>query len=108
MTVTLTAVRDLWTRRLGTNDPADTVTTLRSWTVRDQGAATAVAHLVNTLTDVPGSLTEAAAWYQVLASWPTGFPPDRALTPLDRYPFDPTTGPASAIRFDPQTGRPLP
>lgn len=104
----LKAVRELWDVRLDTNSPIAAVAALRALPVRDAGARAAIDQLVQALAYSPGSVAEAGAWYQVLVSWPNGFPPAPTLTPLDRYPFNPVTGPAPVVRFDPQTGRPLP
>lgn len=102
----LADLRALWDRRIATNNTDAAVQTLLAWTIRDQGALDAVNHLIGTLTHTPGTVAEGGAWFRTLAAWSNGFPPDPAFTPLGRYPFDPTVGPAPAARFDPITGEP--
>lgn len=100
------AVRDLWNTRLATNNQVAAVAGLRALKVRDAGALTAIEQLAQALAYAPGTISEAGAWYQVLVSWPTGFPPAPSMVPLDRYPFDPMTGPPPIARFDPRTRKP--
>jgi hypothetical protein len=108
MTSPLAAVRELWAARIDTNDQVAAVAGLRALKVRDAGALAAIDSLVEALAYAPGTVREAGAWYQVLVSWPTGFPPAPTLTPINRYPFDAATGPRPVVRFDPTTGEPIP